>query len=172
MTFWTLMFDWPRPLSYHIRIASGVLHCLSPCFYLMLSFPSVYHLLSHVIFALTVKKRSTVRGEICSTMPRLTASSASSRGVQLLTGRSDAVGASHARAMICMNCSKGKVAGAPGRASSVKRTSIALLSQFRLSCGFDGLQTGLGCVPAIPPASHRFVVDLLVLGNLRVTGPL
>src|SRR5260221_1846438 len=35
MTFWTLMFDWPIPLSSHILIASGVLHRLSPCFYSM-----------------------------------------------------------------------------------------------------------------------------------------
>src|SRR5450631_989993 len=34
------------------------------------------------------KKRSTVRGEIVGTMPRFTASSANSRGVQALTGRS------------------------------------------------------------------------------------
>jgi len=83
-----------------------------------------------VFFALTVKKRSTVRGEICSTMPRLTASSASSRGVQLLTGRSAASGFSQASAMICMNCSNVKVAGAPGRCSSVKSTSMAWLSSF------------------------------------------
>src|SRR2546426_10314480 len=54
MTFGTLMFDWPIPLSDHIRIASGVLHRLPPGFSLMLSSPSVYHILSHVIFALTV----------------------------------------------------------------------------------------------------------------------
>jgi hypothetical protein len=56
MTFWTLMFDWPIPLSDHIRIASGVLHRLPPGFSLMLSSPSVYHILPHVIFALTEKK--------------------------------------------------------------------------------------------------------------------
>jgi hypothetical protein len=50
------MFDWPIPLSYHLGIASGMLHHLPPCFFLMLSSPSVYHILSHVIFALTEKK--------------------------------------------------------------------------------------------------------------------
>src|SRR5512135_3301290 len=56
MTLWTLMFDWPIPLSYHLGIASGMLHHVPPCFFLMLSSPSVYHILSHVIFALTEKK--------------------------------------------------------------------------------------------------------------------
>src|SRR5450631_4089469 len=71
------------------------------------------------------KKRSTVRGEMVVTMPRFMASSASSRGVQALTGRSTVIGCSQASAMICMYCSKVKVPGAPERRSSVKRTSMA-----------------------------------------------
>jgi len=51
--------------------------------------------------------------------------------VQVLTGRS-ASGFSHANAMICMNCSNVKVAGAPRRCSSARRTSIACLSRFGL----------------------------------------
>ncbi len=48
------MFDWTIPMSDRIGIASGALHHFPPCFYLMLSSPLVYHILSHVIFALTV----------------------------------------------------------------------------------------------------------------------
>jgi hypothetical protein len=43
----------------------------------------------------------------------------------VLTGRSADTGVSQASAMMRMNCSKVKVAGAPGRCSSLKRTSIA-----------------------------------------------
>ena len=56
MTFWTLMFDWPIPLSDRIGIASGALHHFPPCFSFLLNSPSVYHIFSHVIFALTEKK--------------------------------------------------------------------------------------------------------------------
>jgi hypothetical protein len=61
------------------------------------------------------KKRSTVRGEIFVTMPRLTASPANSQGVQELTGRSAAAGVSQAMAMFCMYCSKVKEAGPPDK---------------------------------------------------------
>jgi hypothetical protein len=67
-------------------------------------------------------------------MPRLQASSASSRGVQWLIGRSDASGGSQARAMIWHHCAALKVVGAPGRGASWRRSGTAQpgrLSQWR-----------------------------------------
>src|SRR5215216_6615403 len=60
-----------------------------------------------------------------ATMPRLRASSASSRGVQWRMGRADASGGSQASAMIWHQCSALKVAGAPGRGASCKRSGAA-----------------------------------------------
>ena len=72
------------------------------------------------------RTRSTWRGEIVSTMPRVMTSSASSRGVQWVTGRPLSPGGSQATAMICTNCSAVKVAGAPGRLSSARTASISV----------------------------------------------
>ena len=74
---------------------------------------------------LILKKRATWRVEMVPTMPRLRASSASSRGVQWLIGRPDASGGSQARAMIWHHCSALKVAGAPGRGASWRRSGTA-----------------------------------------------
>jgi hypothetical protein len=58
-----------------------------------------------------------------STMPRLTASRASSLWLQWLSGRSLCSGGSQARAMMAQTCSGANVAGAPGRAASQSRTA-------------------------------------------------
>lgn len=58
-------------------------------------------------------------------MPRLTASSASSRGVQWLTGRPETAGSSHAIATISTTCSAVKVAGAPERGLSARTFSMS-----------------------------------------------
>src|SRR6266571_4951482 len=99
---------------YHL-LTRGLFYCLAPCL-IAWSMPCAIELEMYKVEVKRspFKKRSTVRGEIVFTMPRLTASSASSRGVQALTGTSRVIGFSHARAMICMNCSKVKVPGAPG----------------------------------------------------------
>jgi len=59
------------------------------------------------------------------TIPRLQASLASSRGVQWLMGRPDVSGGSQAKAMIWHHCSALKVAGAPGRGASWRRSCTA-----------------------------------------------
>jgi hypothetical protein len=102
------------------------------------------------------KNRSTVRGEIRSTMPRLTASSASSRGVQVLIGRPAASGFSHgSRHDLHELLRSVKVAGAPGRCASVKRTSMA--------CKRDSAARQRS-----RERSHRFIIHVLVLGYLRI----
>src|SRR5207249_723164 len=59
--------------------------------------------------------RPTLRVLMVSISPRLRTSSATSRGVQWLTGRPDAAGSSHATATIWTICSAVKVAGVPER---------------------------------------------------------
>lgn len=58
-------------------------------------------------------------------MPRLTASSASSRGVQWLTGCPESAGSSHAITTIWTTCSAVKVAGAPERGLSARTLSMS-----------------------------------------------
>jgi hypothetical protein len=58
-----------------------------------------------------------------ATMPRLTASRASSLWLQCVTGMPLASGASHANATIAQICSDVKLAGAPGRGPSAKRSA-------------------------------------------------
>ena len=58
------------------------------------------------------------------TMPRVTASSASSRGVQWLTGRSLPGGGSQASATIWTTCSAVKVGGAPERLVVISGTAL------------------------------------------------
>src|SRR4051794_2092563 len=72
---------------------------------------------SQVRFA---KKRSTCRGEMLSTMPRLMASRASSGGVQCDTGTPLCDGCSQANAMIAVICSGVNFGGAPHRSSSMR----------------------------------------------------
>lgn len=57
-------------------------------------------------------------------MPHLIASSASSWGVQCVTGRPDSWGSSQATAMIWAICSGSNTLGAPGRGSSASTCSI------------------------------------------------
>src|SRR5207249_4906312 len=73
---------------------------------------------AHGTIALTVKKRPTERGEMVATIPRLAASSANSRGVQCVVGRSAAGGGVQASATIWTTCSALKVSGAPLRGAS------------------------------------------------------
>lgn len=72
---------------------------------------------SQVRFA---KKRSTCRGEMLSTMPRLMDSRTSSGGVQCDTGIPLSSGASQASAMMPAICSGVNFGGAPHRSSSVR----------------------------------------------------
>jgi hypothetical protein len=46
-----------------------------------------------------------------------------------------------------------------------------LAQQFWLSRGFDGLQTRFGGSPPIAPTPDRFMIDLHLLGNLRIGNP-
>ncbi len=59
------------------------------------------------------------------TRPCLTASSASSRGVQAVTGRANCAGGWQARLITWMICSAVKVAGVPGRGASAKAAAMA-----------------------------------------------
>jgi len=68
------------------------------------------------------KKRPTERCETCGTKPRRIASSAISRWLQWLIGRSLAAGFSHVIATIAQICSGVYVPGAPGRGASAKRS--------------------------------------------------
>lgn len=61
------------------------------------------------------------------TMPRLTASRASSAGVQWLTGTSLSFGCSHASAMMSVTCSGEKVVGPPERRPSDNTSQISRL---------------------------------------------
>ena len=47
---------------------------------------------------------------------------------------------------------------------------MACSQQFRLACRFDGFQPRLGCSPAFSPQSHRFMIHVQVLGDLRIAG--
>ena len=106
------------------------------------------------------------------TMPRLTASSANSRGVQLLTGRSAASGFSHGSRHDLHELLE-REGGGRSRTLLIGQEHFDRLTQeFRLSRRFDGLQARLGCMPAIPKAAHRFIIDLPMLSNLGVAGPL
>ncbi len=58
-------------------------------------------------------------------MPCLTASSASSRGVQAATGRSASGGGVQAKLIIWTICSAVKVSGVPGRGESASTTAMA-----------------------------------------------
>ena len=71
-----------------------------------------------------MKKRSTLWGEIAATIPRFTASSANSRGVQWSIGRSDTAGGSQATATIAHTCSGVHLAGAPDRGSSARTLGV------------------------------------------------
>lgn len=82
-----------------------------------------------------------------STMPRLTASRASSLWLQWLSGRSLSSGGSQASAMIAQTCSGVNVAGAPERGSSSNRIAtgafVELANQRARQC-----RTVLGQTPS------------------------
>jgi hypothetical protein len=63
-----------------------------------------------------------------STIPRVLASSANSRGVHWLMGRPESPGGSQAMAMSRHNCSGVKVAGAPGRGASASTPRMTVAS--------------------------------------------
>jgi hypothetical protein len=105
-------------------------------------------------------------------MPRLTASSASSRGVQVLTGRSAASGFSHGSRHKLHELLEGEGGGRSRALLSGQEHFDGLTQAFRLASGFDDLQPRLGCVPAIPPAPHGFIIDLPLVSNRGVAGPL
>src|SRR5262245_15789284 len=70
---------------------------------------------------------------MAATMPRLTASSASSRAVQWLTGRSPSGGGSQASATIRTTCSAVKAPGAPDRGASASRSASRALRRWSSS---------------------------------------
>jgi hypothetical protein len=83
-----------------------------------------------------------LRGERVGTMPRLITASASSLGVQWLTGRLEAWGTSQATATIWQNCSEVNVAGRPRRGSSRntgwrrrRKVSSSAYASAAASCG-------------------------------------
>jgi len=84
------------------------------------------------------KKRPTECGEIDSTYPRLTASSASSRWVQCVISRPLSTGGSQANAIIAHICSGVKVGGVPARGASDKRSrtrpSVLVVHRRRHAC--------------------------------------
>src|SRR5215208_7568043 len=88
--------------------------------------------------------RPTERCEILSATPRLTASRASSLWLQWVIGRPLAEGGSQARARIAQTCSAVKVAGAPARGASARR-SVA--SPVPLSQRCRQWRTVLGSIP-------------------------
>lgn len=96
------------------------------------------------------KNRPTLRVLMVATMPRLRTSSATSRGVQWLTGRPESVGSSHATATIWTICSAVKVAGVPGRGGSVKAATIMVQSVLSLP------SSASSCARLGAKASHRW----------------
>jgi hypothetical protein len=68
--------------------------------------------------------RPTERCEMLATSPRLTASRANSFWLQWVIGRPQAEGGSQARATIAQTCSAVKVAGAPERGASARRSAM------------------------------------------------
>ena len=110
--------------------------------------------------------RAAWRGEICFTMPRAITSSAISRPVQWLIGRS--LGCSHASATIWQICSAVISEGRPGRGPSLSRSptsrsarsmacnAIQRVRQVRtvstLTCSWRAI-----CVLFLPPAAARMI---------------
>ncbi len=83
------------------------------------------------------------------TIPCLTASSANSRGVQVVTGRPHWSGGRQARLMICAICSAVKVAGVPGRGASAKAAAMA-----RSKAGRSASATARSVAAAAQRARH------------------
>ena len=92
-------------------------------------------------------------------MPRLIASSASSWGVQWLTGRPEASGSSQARATICTICSEVNTVGAPERGSSAKACSISPARA--LSSPLASAASSAGAASSQRPRQYRTVFRLL-----------
>jgi hypothetical protein len=90
-------------------------------------------------------------------MPRLTASSASSRGVQVLTGRSADVGVSHESRHNLHKLLEREGRGRSGTLLIRQQGFDGLTEQVPLACLFDRLQAWLSCVPAITPPPRRFI---------------
>jgi hypothetical protein len=95
--------------------------------------------------------RPTERCEILSATPRLTASRASSLWLQWVIGRPLAEGGSQARAMIAQTCSAVKVAGAPARGASARRSAA---SPVPLSQRCRQWRTVLGSIPTARRRAH------------------
>jgi hypothetical protein len=92
-------------------------------------------------------------------MPRLIASSASSEGVQWLTGRPESEGASQPSATICTICCAVKLAGAPARGSSASAFSIN--SARALSSPLASAASRAGATSSQRPRQYRTVFRLL-----------
>jgi len=97
--------------------------------------------------------RSTCLREIVSTMPRLMTSSASSCGVQCVTGRSLSSGGSQATAMICVSCSAVKVGGPPWRGSSARSSWSNLARSLSLAPSCSAVARR--CSPLAQRVRHR-----------------
>jgi hypothetical protein len=93
--------------------------------------------------------RPIERCEIWPTSPRLTAARASSLWLQWVLGHPLADGGSQARATIAQICSAVKVAGAPERGASARRSATPSPPTDRLGLDLDEAG-GLAHAPAVP----------------------
>ena len=110
------------------------------------------------------KKRPTWRAEIDSTRRRCWTSSASSRGVQCVTGRSLSSGGSQATARIWVICSGVNLPGQPGRGRSRRSSSIARQGGVLLAA-FDEDQALEGVGPPSPPDADGMAFTVEALRN-------
>jgi hypothetical protein len=103
------------------------------------------------------KNRPTECGEIESTYPRLTASSASSPCVQWVIARPLSVGGSQANAIIVHICSAVKVGGVPERGASDKRSatlpSVLAVHRRRHACTVERPTLSSAAVSRTPSPS-------------------
>jgi len=104
-------------------------------------------------------------------MPRLMASSASSRGVQALTVRSAAFSFSHGSRYDLHELLESEGGGRSRTRLIGQQRLNGLAQHFCLSRGFDGLQTRFSGSPPIPSALDRFMIDLHLPGNLLIGNP-
>src|SRR6266550_216627 len=95
-------------------------------------------------------------------MPRRTISSANSRWLHWLIGRSESAGFSHARAIIWHTCSGVNFAGAPSRGGIGQPLRHAEIIHGYLS----KLQ------PALPPEARRLVIQSEPPRDLRIVPPI
>ncbi len=101
-------------------------------------------------------------------MPRLTASSASSRGVQVLDFPICRLWFFTRERHDLHELLQGEGGWRFWALCISQKGFDGLTQEFWLTCRFDGLQTELSRSPTITPPSHRFIIHVLVLGYLRI----